>query len=123
MSIILLDTGCDQTLARRELVPMEKMLPERVPTRSAHEDVHMYPVAELEIEIGGSMFAIEVEVTDHLPVSVLLGKDVPTVAEAVKGQQGDRCSGGHTSSSQETEERECTYRGVREAIWNTAKSS
>ena len=92
VSDILLDTGCDRTLVRKELVPVERMVAGEVPIRCAHGDVHMYPLAELEIEIGGSMFAVEAGVTDYLPVSVLLGK-------AAKGQQGDRCSGGHKSSN------------------------
>ena len=44
----------------------------------------MYPLAELEIEIGGSVFAIGAGVTDHLPVSVLFGKDVPNLTQMLK---------------------------------------
>ena len=43
----------------------------------AHRDVHVYPLAKLGIEIRGSIVGVEAGVTDHLPVSVLLGKDVP----------------------------------------------
>ena len=44
----------------------------------------MYPLAELEIEIGGSVFAIEAGVTDHLPVSVFSGKEVPILTQMLK---------------------------------------
>ena len=84
VSDILLDTGCDQTLVRKELVPVERMVAGEVPIRCAHGDVLMYPLAELEIEIGGSMFAIEAGVTDHFPISVLLGKDVPELMQLLK---------------------------------------
>lgn len=46
------------------------MIDGEVPIRCAHGDVHMYPLAELEIEIGGYTFAVKAGVTDQLPVSV-----------------------------------------------------
>ena len=76
---ILLDTGCDRTLVWKELVPVEKMVQGEVPIRCAHGDTHMYPFAEVQIEVEGSSFTVEVGVADCLPVSVLLGKDVPEV--------------------------------------------
>ena len=68
---ILLNTGYYQTLKRKELVPVERMIVREVPIRCAHGDVHMYPLAQLEMNTGGSTFAVEAGVTDHLPVSVL----------------------------------------------------
>ena len=83
VSDILLDTGCDRTLVRKELVPAERMVAGEVPIRCAHEDVHVYLLAKLEIEIGGSIVGVEA-VTDHLPVSVLLGKDVPELTKLLE---------------------------------------
>ena len=85
---ILLDTGCDWTLVRKELVPGDRMVTGGVPIRCAHGDLHIYPLAELEIEIGGSTFVVEAGVTDHLPVSVLLGKDVPELTQLLEQSKG-----------------------------------
>ena len=59
----------------------------------------MYPLVEIEIEIGDSTIAVE-GVTDQLPVSVLLGKDVPEVT-AVGAANGSQHSNGHKSQAKE----------------------
>ena len=78
---ILLDTGCSKTLVRRELVPTEKILPEQVPIRCAHGDTVMYPLANIEVQLGGMAFMVEAAVSYPLPMSVLLGTDVPQLGE------------------------------------------
>ena len=50
---ILLDTGCSKTVVWRELVPREKILHEQVPIWCAHGDTVMYPLANIEIQLGG----------------------------------------------------------------------
>ena len=87
---ILLDTSCDRTLVRKKLVPVKRMIVGEVPIRYAHGDIHMYPLAELEIEIGSSTFAVEAGVTDHLPVSVLLGKDVPELTQLLEQPKSNK---------------------------------
>ena len=79
---ILLDTGCSKTLVRRELVPTQKILPEQVPIRCAHGDTVMYPLANIKVQLGGM---VEAAVSDHLPMSVLLGTDVPQLVEQLNG--------------------------------------
>lgn len=73
---------------RKELVPGDKMIDGEVPIRCAHGDVHLYPLAQIEIEIGDSTFAVEAGVTDQLPVSVLLGKDIPELMELLEQPKG-----------------------------------
>ena len=65
-------------------MPAERMVAGEVPVRCAHGDVHVYPLAKLEIEIGGSIVGVEAGVTDHLPVSVLLDKDVPELTKLLE---------------------------------------
>ena len=83
---ILLDTGCSRTLVRRALVPDKKMQEGDVVTiRCAHGDTVLYPVAEVEVEVGGRRIQVEAAVSDTLPVSVLLGTDVEELGELLEG--------------------------------------
>ena len=75
---ILLDTGCSQSLVRREFVPTERILEgEAVAIRCAHGDTVLYPMADIRVEIGEEVFEVQVAVADRLPVAMLLGTDVP----------------------------------------------
>ena len=82
---ILLDTGCSKTLVQRELVLQEKIFPEQVPIRCAHGDTVMYPLANIEVQLGCVTFMVEAAVSDCLPVSILLGTDVPSLVELLNG--------------------------------------
>ena len=75
---VLLDTGSARTLVRKELVPEGKVLKEEtVAVRCAHGESVRYPLAELEIAVGGKTMTIRAGVSDRLPVQLLLGRDVP----------------------------------------------
>ena len=75
---ILLDTGSARTLVRKELVPEGKVLGgTMVGVRCAHGEVVHYPIATLEVAVGGKKIAIRAGVSDRLPVQLLLGRDVP----------------------------------------------
>ena len=112
---ILLDTGCSKTLVRRDLVPTGKVLQEPVPIRCAHGDTVMYPLANVELQLGGVVFTVEAAVSDRLPMSVLLGTDVPQLAELLNGvgqETGPKDDGGEardvlvvTRSQQEARQR------------------
>ena len=53
MSDILLDTGCSRTLVRRDLVPSKNMQEGDVVTiRCAHGDTVLYPLTDVEVEVG-----------------------------------------------------------------------
>ena len=74
---IMLDTSSSRTLIRADLVHTEKPVEGEISIRCAHGDIITYPLAKVEIEIGGEHFIVEAGVVDKLPVSVLLGWDVP----------------------------------------------
>ena len=80
MRDIVVDTGSSRTLVRRDLVPKEKMTGGEVPVRCAHGDIVSYPLAQVEIRVGGSQYVLEAAVSERLPVAVLLGRDVPGLA-------------------------------------------
>lgn len=75
---IVLDTGAAKTLVRRDLVPNHKILTDKsVFIKCAHGDTVRYPLARVNIEIEGVTYCLEVAVSDKIPMSVLLGRDVP----------------------------------------------
>ena len=51
----------------------------------AHGDTVMYPLANIEIQLGGVAFIVEAAVSDWLPMSVLLATDVPQLVELLIG--------------------------------------
>ena len=78
----LLDTGCSRTMVRSSLVPEERSLEgQAVTIQCAHGDVALYPLAQVELEVGGAKFQVQAAVSDKLPVSVLLGTDVPELGK------------------------------------------
>lgn len=86
---IVLDTGCSRTLVRKDLVPGEKLTGGEISIRCAHGDIFVYPLADVQIEVGGRQFEVQAGVSEKLPVSVLLGTDVPHLAELLKDRQRD----------------------------------
>jgi len=84
---ILLDTGCSRTLIHQKLVPEDKLLPgEAVTIRCAHGDTVLYPLAQVHLEVDGHSLNITAAVAERLPVSVLLGTDVPLLTELLSGK-------------------------------------
>ena len=78
VSDILLDTGCTRTMVRGDLVPEEKLLPgEAATVLCAHGDTVLYPLARVRIDVEGVGMEVRAAVSESLPVSVLLGTDVP----------------------------------------------
>ena len=79
---IVLDTGCTRTMVRRELVSDDNLLEgEVVAVRCAHGDTVVYPLADVELELEGDKVQVVAAVAEHLPVSVLLGVDVPVLGK------------------------------------------
>jgi predicted aspartyl protease len=84
---ILLDTGCSRTMVHRDLVRDEKQLEgEAVTICCAHGDVSLYPLAEVNLEFEGIQMRVKAAVSDSLPVSVLLGTDVPELGSQTPGR-------------------------------------
>ena len=85
---IVLDTGCTRTMVRRDLVPEDKLLEgEAVAVWCAHGDTVLYPLAEVEMELGGDRMAVTAAVADRLPVSVLVAVDVPVLGKLLHGER------------------------------------
>ena len=79
---IVLDTGCSHTIIHQDLVPSSKKVPgEAVTIRCSHGDIALYPLADVCIEVEGIAFKVRAALSQMLPVSVLLGTDVPQLGE------------------------------------------
>ena len=74
---IVLDTGAAKTMIHRDLVPVEKVSRETVNIQCAHGDIVSYPMAEVSMRVGSHPFIVKAAVSDRLPVSVLVGREVP----------------------------------------------
>ena len=86
---ILLDTGCAKTIVREDYVPKEKYLEgEMVAIRCAHGDTDLYPLAQVGITIDGQALEVEVAVSQSLPMSMLLGTDVPELRGILDNKLG-----------------------------------
>ena len=77
---ILLDTGCSRTLVHKDLVSKDSLLAgEAVAIRCAHGDTALCPLGQVQLEVEKQ--AMEVTVADKLPMSVLLGIDIPLLSK------------------------------------------
>jgi len=65
-------------------VPQEKMRDGEVTIRCACRDVTKYPLAEVEIAVGGRKIYVEAGASDTLPTSVLLGMEVPEMPSLLR---------------------------------------
>ena len=87
---ILVDTGATQTLVRKDLVADDDILDGKVTIRCAHGDTAFYPLAVVKINVGGKDIITTASVSSTLPVSVLLGWDVPDLMDFVADGQSTR---------------------------------
>jgi predicted aspartyl protease len=72
-------------MVHRDLVRDEKQLEgEAVTICCAHGDVSLYPLAEVNLEFEGIQMRVKAAVSDSLPVSVLLGTDVPELGRLLR---------------------------------------
>ncbi|KAL5506610.1 hypothetical protein EMCRGX_G008293 [Ephydatia muelleri] len=73
-------------MVRRNLVAIEKVIVGRVATITcAHGDTKLHPLALVEVELDGSHIQVEAALSEELPVSVLLGTDVPELTHLISG--------------------------------------
>ena len=78
---ILVDTGATKTLVRGDLVQEEDILQGKMTINCVHGDTVSYPIATVKIKVGGK--ATEAAVSSTLPVSALLGWDIPDLLTLV----------------------------------------
>ena len=80
-----------RTLVWRELVLEGKVLAGKVVVvRCAHGKSVRYPLADVDVEVGGRQFTMQAGVSHNLPVQMLLGRDVPELLVAT--EHGKRMS-------------------------------
>ena len=81
---MLLDTGTTRTMVREDLVPPKKRVEGKVAIRCVHGDSVDYPLAVVQIGVGGQEFAVLAGVASTLPASMLLGRDVPELMQLLQ---------------------------------------
>lgn len=78
----LLDSGSSRSLVRQDLVPMSTVdynQPEDI--LCVHGDKHLYPTADVTVDIEGQTYLLTVGVVANLPVPALLGWDLPILLD------------------------------------------
>ena len=90
---IVLDTSAAKTMIRGDLVTEEDMVGSSIIVKCAHGDEVAYPVVRVKIVVEGVTYTLDVAVSDSLPVSVLLGRDVPDLVNIGKTKRKFSCVG------------------------------
>ena len=73
------------------MVPTENLLEgNSIAICCAHGDTVVYPLARVQVEVNGTFHEVEAAVSRTLPLSMLMGTDVPALPELVKNRLGDR---------------------------------
>ena len=81
---IILDTGCSRTMVRQDLLPPHyQTTGTSVQIRCVHGDVTTYPLAKVHLEIGGVGVEAIAAVSRTLPVSALVGTDIPQLGPLI----------------------------------------
>ena len=107
-----LDTGCSRTTVRSDLVPQQDLKKTRCRTRTASGELVDNPLADVELEVQGTKYRVEAAVSNNLPVSVLIGRDVPVdemVAERMPLETLARCMQKIICREGETTEEETAF--------------
>ena len=78
---IVIDTACTCTMVHRSLISEECLTGDHITTsiRCAHDDEMVYPLACITLAVGTASYFLAVVVSDTLPRTVLLGRDVPGI--------------------------------------------
>lgn len=80
----LVDTGCTRTLVQSQYIAKESWTGETVTVCCVHGDKSELPTAEVYLEVNKQSFLMNVGVTTDLPYPVLLGTDMPILADLVQ---------------------------------------
>ncbi len=80
----LVSTGCARTLVQAEYVPRDSWTEGTVTVCCVHGDKSELPTAEVYIEINGQPYLMKVGIATTLPYPVLLGTDMPILADLVQ---------------------------------------
>ena len=85
---ILLDTGATQSMVREDLVPPDRRADGETTITCAHGDRVVYPLAAVSVGVGSQHLVVRAGVSHTLPVPVLLGRDVPKLAQLLESESG-----------------------------------
>ncbi|XP_065416479.1 uncharacterized protein LOC135974099 [Chrysemys picta bellii] len=80
----LIDSGCGQTLVRKDLVPPADTRLGCIHLQCIHGDVRPYPSARVPLTIAGITRHLVVGVAPHLAYPVILGRDWPAFEEVLR---------------------------------------
>ena len=83
---ILVDTGAAKTMVYKDLVSKENMMGKEseISIRCAHGDSVKYPLARVTVTVKGKPYPLVAAVSETLPMSVLLGRDLPVLVDFCK---------------------------------------
>ncbi|XP_035986169.1 uncharacterized protein LOC118559583 [Fundulus heteroclitus] len=82
--VALLDSGSNRTLVRQDSLPRDVIFSgATVDVCCIHGDNVPYPIAEVSIEVDGQCYTLSVGVLQTLPYQVVLGRDLPILAELI----------------------------------------
>ena len=82
----LLDSGSSRSLVRQDLVPVSSMdYNQSEDILCVHGDKHIYPTADVTVDIDGQTYLLTVGVVANLPVPALFGWDLPILLDLLLG--------------------------------------
>ncbi|KAK7930573.1 hypothetical protein WMY93_006968 [Mugilogobius chulae] len=89
-AVALLDSGSFTSLIKRSLVPVSNIdYSTKTDVICVHGDCHVYPKAEVSLELDGQLFLLTVAVVDNLPKDLILGTDFPLLMDLLQGAEND----------------------------------
>lgn len=80
----LVDTGCTRTLVQAQYIARDLWSEDTVSVCCVHGDKADLPTAEVYIEVNKQPYLMNVGVAANLPYPILLGKDMPVLADLVQ---------------------------------------
>ncbi|XP_067442125.1 uncharacterized protein [Thunnus thynnus] len=85
--VALLDSGSNRTLVRQDSLPRDVVYcGGTVDVFCVHGDKVGYPIAKVAIQVEGQLYLLSVGVFEQLPYQVVLGCDLPILAELIAKQ-------------------------------------
>ena len=82
--VALLDSGSNRTLVRQDSLPRDVVYcGGTVDVFCVHGDKVGYPIAKVAIQVEGQLYLLSVGVFEQLPYQVVLGCDLPILAELI----------------------------------------
>lgn len=83
--VALLDSGSSQTFVQRRCLDTQSVASlGKINVRCIHGDVRGYETAEVTLDIDGQAYLLTVGIMDEAPYPVVLGQDVPVLAELLQ---------------------------------------